>query len=122
MIIKKGIPFINENSNMKNALNIMSKKKLGVLVAINKKGLTTGLISDGQIRRSSQKNNDLKKLLVKNIMTKNPISVEKETLASKSLSIMSERKITSLCVHKNRNKKKTIGLLHIHNILGANIQ
>ena len=107
---------------MKNALNIMSKKKLGVLVAINKKGLTTGLISDGQIRRSSQKNNDLKKLLVKNIMTKNPISVEKETLASKSLSIMSERKITSLCVHKNRNKKKTIGLLHIHNILGANIQ
>ena len=122
MITKKGIPFINENSNMKNALNIISKKKLGVLVAINKKGLTTGLISDGQIRRSSQKNNNLKKLLVKNIMTKNPISVEKETLASKSLSIMSERKITSLCVHKNRNKKKTIGLLHIHNILGANIQ
>ena len=121
MIIKKGIPFINENSNMKNALNIMSKKKLGVLVAINKKGLTTGLISDGQIRRSSQKNNDLKKLLVKNIMTKNPISVEKETLASKSLSIMSDKKITSLCVHRDKNKKKTIGLLHIHNILGADI-
>ena len=99
----------------------MSKKKLGVLVAINKKGLTTGLISDGQIRRASQKNNDLKKLLVKNIMTKNPISVEKETLASKSLSIMSDKKITSLCVHRDKNKKKTIGLLHIHNILGADI-
>ena len=55
-------------------------------------------------------------------MTKKPISVDKDTLASKSLSIMSEKKITSLCVHKNRNKKKTIGLLHIHNILGANIQ
>ena len=107
---------------MKNALNIITKKKLGVLIAVNKKKYTTGIITDGQIRRSNQKNINLKKLLVKKIMTKNPISVDKDTLASKSLSIMSEKKITSLCVHKNRNKKKTIGLLHIHNILDANIQ
>jgi len=122
MIKKKGIPFINENSNMKNALNIITKKKLGVLIATNKKKLTTGIITDGQIRRSTQKNNNLKKLLVKNVMTKNPISVDKDILASKSLSIMSDKKITSLCIHKNNNKRKTIGLLHIHNILGANIQ
>jgi len=122
MIKKKGIPFISENSNMRNALNIITKKKLGVLIAINKKKLTTGIITDGQIRRLSQKNNYLKKLLVKNVMTKNPISVDKDTLASKSLSVMSDKKITSLCIHKNNNKKKTIGLLHIHNILGANIQ
>ena len=122
MIIKKGIPFISENSDMKNALNIITKKKLGVLIAINKKKLTTGIITDGQIRRSNQKNYNLKKLLVKNIMTKNPISVEKDMLASKSLSIMSEKKITCLCIHDYKNKKKTIGLLHIHNVLGANIQ
>ena len=122
MITKNGIPFINENSDMKNALTIITKKKLGVLIAINKKKLTTGIITDGQIRRASQKNNNLKKLLVKNIMTKNPISVDKDTLASKSLSIMSDKKITSLCIHKNKNKNKTIGLLHIHNILRANIQ
>jgi len=122
MIRKKGIPFINENSNMKNALNVMTKKKLGVLIAVNKKKLTTGIITDGQIRRSNQKNNDLKKLLVKNIMTKKPISVEKDMIASKSLSIMSEKKITSLCVHKNKKKTLTIGLLHLHALLKANIQ
>tara|TARA_B100000427_G_scaffold295100_1_gene274040 strand:- start:799 stop:1770 length:972 start_codon:yes stop_codon:yes gene_type:complete len=122
MIRKKGIPFINENSNMKNALDVMTKKKLGVLIAINKKKLTTGIITDGQIRRSNQKNNDLKKLLVKNIMTKNPISIEKDSLASKSLSIMSEKKITSLLVHKNKKKRLTIGLLHLHALLKANIQ
>ena len=55
-------------------------------------------------------------------MTKDPLSVNKDTLAAKSLSIMSENKITSLCVHKNKNKKKTIGILHIHHILNANIQ
>ena len=120
MITKKEIPFINENSNMKNALNIITKKKLGVLIAVNKKKITTGIITDGQIRRLSQKTNNLKKLLVKNVMTKNPISIKKDTLASKSLSIMSEKKITSLCVHNN-NKTKTIGLLHVHMIIGANI-
>ena len=121
MITGNAIPFINENSDMKNALNLITKKKLGVLIAINKKKITTGIITDGQIRRSSQKNNNLKNLLVKNIMTKNPISVDKDTLASKSLSIMSDKKITSLCVHKNKKNRKTIGLLHIHNILSANI-
>ena len=122
MITKKGIPFINENSDMKNALNVMTKKKLGVLIAINKNRFTTGFISDGQIRRSSQKNNNLQKLIVKNVMTRNPISIDKDTLASKSLSIMSEKKITSLCVHKNGKKKITIGLLHLHALLKANIQ
>tara|TARA_Y100001970_G_scaffold285695_1_gene406094 strand:+ start:650 stop:1621 length:972 start_codon:yes stop_codon:yes gene_type:complete len=120
MITKKEIPFINENSNMKNALNIITKKKLGVLIAVNKKKITTGIITDGQIRRLSQKSNNLKKLLVKNVMTKDPISIKNDTLASKSLSIMSEKKITSLCVHNN-NKKKTIGLLHVHMIIGASI-
>ena len=122
MITGNGIPFINENSDMRNALNLITKKKLGVLISINKKKITTGIITDGQIRRLSQKKNNLKNLLVKNVMTKNPISVDRDTLASKSLSIMSDKKITSLCVHKNKNNRKTIGLLHIHNILAANIQ
>ncbi len=122
MITKKGIPFINQNSDMKNALNVMTKKKLGVLIAINNNRYTTCIITDGQIRRSSQKSNNLKKLLVKNVMTRNPISIDKDTLASKSLSIMSEKKITSLCVHKNDRKKITIGLLHLHALLRANLQ
>ena len=121
MITGNGIPFINERSDMGDALNLITKKKLGVLISINKKKITTGIITDGQIRRLSQKKNNLKNLLVKNVMTKNPISVDKDTLASKSLSIMSDKKITSLCVHKNKKNRKTIGLLHIHNILSANI-
>ena len=54
-------------------------------------------------------------------MTQNPISVEKDILAEKALSIMNNKKITSLCVHNKKNKKKSIGILHIHNILQSNI-
>ena len=55
-------------------------------------------------------------------MTKNPISVEQDILAAKALSLMNSNKITSLCVNKKKNKNKTIGILHIHNILEANVQ
>ena len=121
MITGKKIPFIDENSSMKKALSLITKKKLGILIVINKKKITTGIITDGQIRRSTQKNNSVISLSVKKVMTKNPISVDKDMLAVKSLSIMSENKITSLCVHKKNKTKKTIGVLHIHYLLDGNI-
>ena len=110
-------PFVSENCLMKTALKLISKKKLGLLVAKNNKGITKGLIVDGDIKRASQRYNNLKDLKVKNIMTKNPVSVEKEMLAVQALSIMNTKKITSLCVHNKKNIKKTIGVLHIHNII-----
>ena len=122
MISKLDIPFINENSNMKKAIDLITRKKLGMIIAINKQRCTTGIITDGQIRRSNRLMKDLLKLKVKNIMTKKPISIDKDTSAARSLSIMSEKKITSLCVHKNNRKSKTIGILHIHHIINANIQ
>ncbi len=121
MLTKESIPFVDENLKMKYALKVLSKKKLGILIAQNKKKITTGIITDGQIRRSSQANSDLLKLTVKKIMTKNPISIDKNALAAKALELMNSKKITSLCVHDLRNKKKTIGVLHIHNILQSNI-
>ena len=121
MLIKDKIPFINENFNMKDALKIITKKKLGVLIAKNSKGNSTGIITDGQIRRVSQKNNNLHSLKVKNVMSKNPIKVNKETLALKALAIMNDNKITSLCVNSSINKNKTIGIIHIHNLLENNI-
>ncbi len=116
------IPFINENTNFKKALKIMTQKKLGVLIIINSKKKTTGIITDGQLRRTTQKVKDLSKIKIKKIMTIKPISVDIETLASKALSIMNEKKITSLCVHKKNNYNTTIGIVHIHQILQANIQ
>ena len=117
MLIGNKIPFINENLSMKYALEIITKKKLGLLLARNSKGNTTGIITDGQIRRISQRNKDLHSLRVKSVMTKNPIKVNKDTLALKALSIMNDKKITSLCINHHNNKNKTVGIVHIHNIL-----
>ena len=121
MSIGKKIPFVNENLKMKKALRIISSKKLGTLVVQNNKKITTGIITDGQIRRFNMKGKHLLDLDVKKVMTKSPISINQDTLAEKALSIMNTKKITSLCVHNEKNKKKTIGILHIHSILQSNI-
>jgi len=120
MLTKDKIPFINERVKMKDGLKILTKKKLGVLIVQNNKKLTTGIITDGQIRRINQKKIDINSTLAKDIMTKDPISINKGSLAVKALSLMNSKKITSLCVNDGKNKSKTIGILHIHNILQNN--
>jgi len=121
MLKKDKIPFINENLKMKEALKIITLKKLGTLIVRNANRNTTGIITDGQIRRVIEKNQNLHSLKVKDIMTRNPKRVEKNTLAIKALAIMNENKITSLCVINASNKKKTIGIVHIHNLLGNDV-
>jgi len=121
MITGNKIPFVNEGLKMKKALQIISNKKLGTLIVQNNKKDTIGIVTDGQVRRFNETNDNFLNLTVKEVMTKNPISIDQDTLAEKALAVMNARKITSLCVHNQKSKKKTIGILHIHNILHSNI-
>ena len=121
MIVKSKIPFINENLSLEKGIKIINQKKMGVVITKNNKNFTTGIVTDGDIKRLIQKHKNFKSVKLKNIIKRKPISIEKNVLAAKALKIMNEKKITSLCVYSNSNKNKTIGLLHIHNILEANI-
>ena len=69
---------------MKEALKIISKK-LGVVIVQDKNKITTGIITDGNVRKLRQKNIDFQKTIVKNVMTKNPININIDTLAIKAL-------------------------------------
>ena len=120
MLTGNKIPFINENSLMKQALKIISNKGLGVLI-VKKRNTTSGILTDGDLKRLNQKYQNLHSLKIKSVMKKNPISIEKDTLAVKALEIMNTKKITSLCVHKGKKRKITLGIIHIHTILNANI-
>ena len=121
MITGNKIPIISTKSNMKKAISIINKKKLGVVIIKDKKGNTIGIITDGDLKRMAQKYQKLQSLELNKVMKKNPVSIEKDKLAANALSIMNSKKITSLCVHKKNNKKKTIGLIHVHDILKSNI-
>ena len=121
MLTGNKIPFVEENLQMKKALKTLNEKKLGILIVRDKNKKTIGIISDGQIRRISQKNSNFQSLPVKKIMTKKPIFIEKNELAAKALSIMNNKKITSLIVNNKKKPLTTVGVVHVHTILQSNI-
>jgi len=117
MLIKNKIPFVNENLDMKNSLKILNKKKLGFLAIVNDRGLNTGIFTDGDLKRIMQANKFRNDHKIKKFMTKNPYMVEKNMLVSDILYQMNKKKITNVCVYGKENKKKIIGVIHIHNLL-----
>ena len=75
------------------------------------------VFTDGDLKRLLQKKVRIEKNKIKNFMTKNPFVVEENMLATEILLQMNKKKITSVCVYKKGNKRKTTGVLHIHNLL-----
>ena len=121
MIKGNKIPLVKENVKMNIAIKILSEKKLGILIVLNNKNKTVGIITDGQIRRFSEKMRDFNIIEVKDIMTKKPVFIDKDELAAKALSVMNNKKITSLIVNKKGKPQNTIGVVHIHTVLQSNI-
>jgi len=117
MLTKNKIPFVNENQIMKTALKVLNIKKLGFIAVVNNKGLSCGIFTDGDLKRLIQKKRKIENLKIRSFMTKNPFSVEENMLASEILVQMNKKKITSAFVYRKGNKRKIVGVLHIHNIL-----
>ena len=55
MITGKKLPVVNENTNMKKAIETINLKKLGVLIIKESNGNTSGIITDGDLKRIAQK-------------------------------------------------------------------
>ena len=117
MLTDEKIPFINENTIMKNALEVLNSKKLGFLVVINNEGLNRGVFTDGDLKRIMRKKKFKDNYRIKQFITKKPFTVEKNTLATEILKFMNKKKITNICVVSKENIKKTIGVIHIHNLI-----
>ena len=121
MTKRNKLPIVKENINMKKAIKVINNKNLGVLIIVRNSGLTSGLLTDGDIKRIAQNHSDFESLELREVMRKNPISVNEDMLATSALSLMNSKKITSLCVHKKNKINRTIGLVHMHDILNSNI-
>ena len=117
MLSGNKIPFVNENMTMKKALRILNLKKLGFIVIINNQKITKGIFTDGDLKRLIQKNKIHNNLKIKQFIKINPYAVEENTLAFDVLKQMNKKKITSAFVYNKKNKNKTIGVIHIHNLL-----
>ena len=98
-------------------INEISKKRLGTTAVLDHNGVA-GIVTDGDIRRMLENNNDIHKLFAKDIMGKNPIIIDSETMAIKALDIMNKKDITQILVTKN---DKYMGVVHFHDLIKEGI-
>ena len=110
------MPILSENSNMQQVLLEMTSKRLGCVGFINNNGILTGMLTDGDLRRCLNSEILNKKAL--DLMTKNPKTITKDIMASESIKIMNEKKITNLFVVEDN---KPIGVIHIHDLLNNGV-
>ena len=117
------VPFIKSSTTIKEAILIISEKGFGVTGVLNEKERMIGIITDGDIRRGlSKQGNELFDQTAKDIMSKNPKSIDENILAIKALEIMEEHSITSLFLYSKPNLPKPDGIVHIHDILKVGIR
>ena len=119
------VPLVGEETLMKEAILVITSKRLGVTGVTDKRGDLIGVITDGDLRRGLQAHGDgILSKRAEEIMTLRPRSIEKDALASQALARMEEnmpRPITSLFVVEKPGDRVPVGILHIHDLLKAGI-
>ena len=112
MHVGKELPLAKLDEKMSTALLTMTKKSFGCIGVINNKKQLVGLITDGDLRRKL--NSEFFEKKASEIMTKQPTLANKDMLVGEAINLMNRKKITSLFICE---KKKPIGIVHIHDLL-----
>ena len=114
---KNDAPAVDINESITHVIIEISSKRLGTTAVIDD-GKMIGVITDGDLRRMIENHDDYKHLTAKDIMTKEPLSIEKDSLIVNALSLMRENNITQLPVMDGDNYS---GVIHLHDILKEGI-
>nr|WP_232051931.1 KpsF/GutQ family sugar-phosphate isomerase [Aquicella siphonis] len=120
-IMHKGenIPRVGKEALLKTVLLEMTRKKLGMTTIVDNDGILAGVFTDGDVRRVLDTGVDIHKILIHEVMNRNPKIIPPGTLAAGALDRMKQHKITSLVVVNEQ--REPVGVIHMHDILRAGI-
>ena len=119
-VMNEKAPIVNQSTSLKEALMVVTEKKLGVTLVSNENKVV-GIFTDGDLRRCLNNEVDLKNTPIKDVMTTNFISIKSNALAIDAAEIMEKNKIFSLVVNPTISKSKSIGVITMHQLLEAGI-
>jgi arabinose-5-phosphate isomerase len=110
----EAVPIVRIKTPMKDVIYEMSRKGIGITSVVDDAGRVMGIISDGDLRRHLEHDDQLLKLNAEDVMTRDPITIDGEDLATKALNIMEQKRITSLLILDQ--DKKIQGIIHLHDL------
>jgi arabinose-5-phosphate isomerase len=114
------LPRVAPETAMADVFHEMSAKKLGMTTVVNADGTLAGILTDGDLRRLMEKHGgrvvDMK---LTECMTRNPVTIGPDVLASEALTLMEKRRIT--CVIVVEARQQVLGVVHLHDLWGLQL-
>ena len=119
-VMNEKAPMVDQTTSLKEALMVVTEKKLGLTLVLNKKKIV-GVFTDGDLRRCLNDEVDINNTPIKDVMTIEFKSIDSNALAIDAAEIMEKNKIFSLVVNSSTHKEDTIGIITMHQLLEAGI-
>ena len=119
-VMNEKAPMVDQTTSLKEALMVVTEKKLGLTIVLNKKKIV-GVFTDGDLRRCLNDEVDINNTPIKDVMTIKFKSIDSNALAIDAAEIMEKNKIFSLVVNSSTHKEDTIGIITMHQLLEAGI-
>ena len=108
------VPSVRCGTPIREAIRVMSAKRLGMTCVVNPDGTLAGVITDGDLRRAIERGDNIQGLQVDQAMTRAPATIRRDELAAAALHVLETRKITSLVVVDDGRRVE--GVLHLHDL------
>lgn len=113
-------PIVADSAKMRDVIYEMSRKGLGMACVVDSSStgdpVLLGIITDGDLRRQMERTADILEMTAADVMTRNPITISRTTLAAQALNIMEQRKITSVVVTDGQPPARVAGVVHLHDL------
>ena len=113
------LPCVPEDTVLKDAIFEISSKGLGVTAIVDGKGVLSGVITDGDLRRMIETNVDFYSTRVSEVMTRDPKGIDPDDLAARAVQVMESHSITSLVITDAEGRPT--GIIHLHDLLKAGV-
>ncbi len=113
------LPRVQLGTSLKDALLEMTRKGLGMTAIINLDGSLAGIYTDGDLRRTLDHTQDFAGLLIDQVMTRSPVTIQAECLATEAVQVMESRKKNGLLVVDD--KGHLVGALNMHDVFRAGV-
>ncbi|MBW2688959.1 MAG: KpsF/GutQ family sugar-phosphate isomerase [Deltaproteobacteria bacterium] len=121
MHVGEDIPTVNADTPLKDALYVISSKKLGITGVVDEQGDLLGVFTDGDLRRKIEQGIEVLNRPICELMGGKPKRILRTNLAAKALQRMEAHQITSLFVFESEDGQKPVGIIHLHDLLKAGV-
>ncbi len=120
MVSGTAVPVIHEDVSLSDAIYEMTSKRLGATCVVDERGVLTGVVTDGDLRRLLGRMSNVSDVKARDVMTRNPKTIRNNVLAVVALEVMEQYSITQLIIVNEQHRP--VGMVHLHDLVKTGLR